>query len=136
MSALTPFVSSPFGRVWNSASFNAITFISTLVLLSKVPRSEQSHVVDTSYLASPTHADDYYYGGATKRIDASHPWTWPYLSRGLNCYGSKETNNYVYLMGNPLLWCVDHSLHVHDALPPKSGQTFQGQAQPRDQGRA
>ncbi|KAG0240358.1 hypothetical protein BGX31_002030 [Mortierella sp. GBA43] len=56
-------------------------------------------------LGSPVHMDDYHYGGATKqRHDSSHPWTWAFLSRGLNYYSSKETNNYVYLMGNPLVW--------------------------------
>jgi len=77
----------------------------------------------------PPHADDYYDGGATKkRSDASHPWTWPYLGRGLNYYGSKEL---CLPHGKPfaVVGSVDHSLCVRDALPPKSGQ---GQAQPRE----
>ncbi|KAF8930065.1 hypothetical protein BGZ58_008501 [Dissophora ornata] len=56
-------------------------------------------------LSSPIHTDNYYYSGVTKKKrEESHPLTWPFLNRGLNYYSSKETNNYVYLMGNPLLW--------------------------------
>ncbi|KAF8949409.1 hypothetical protein BGZ47_003821 [Haplosporangium gracile] len=31
-------------------------------------------------------------------------WSWPLLNRGMSYYGAKETNNYVFFMGNPLLW--------------------------------
>ncbi|KAF9990068.1 hypothetical protein BGZ75_003837 [Mortierella antarctica] len=50
---------------------------------------------------SPIHADKQYYGN---RGDQSHPASWPFLRRGINYYSSKETNNYVYLIGNPLVW--------------------------------
>ncbi|KAF9943028.1 hypothetical protein BGZ67_008659 [Mortierella alpina] len=50
---------------------------------------------------SPIHADKQYYGN---RGDQSHPTSWPFLRRGINYYSSKETNNYVYLIGNPLVW--------------------------------
>ncbi|KAF9206587.1 hypothetical protein BGZ59_011602, partial [Podila verticillata] len=54
-------------------------------------------------LSSPVHAD--FYNGQTKKSsDESLPWSWPFLNRGLNYFSSKETNHYVYLMGNPLLW--------------------------------
>ncbi|KAF9277976.1 hypothetical protein BGZ68_008878 [Mortierella alpina] len=36
--------------------------------------------------------------------DQSHPGSWPFLRRGINYYSSKETNNYIYLIGNPLVW--------------------------------
>ncbi|KAG0351801.1 hypothetical protein BGZ54_003097 [Gamsiella multidivaricata] len=56
-------------------------------------------------LSSGIHANDYPAGSTTKRkSEESSPWSRPFLSRGLNYYSSKETNNYVYLMGNPLLW--------------------------------
>ncbi|KAF9419991.1 hypothetical protein BGZ94_009254 [Podila epigama] len=55
-------------------------------------------------LSSPVHAGEYYSGQTKKRSDESQPWSWPFLNRGLNYFSSKETNNYVYLMGNPLLW--------------------------------
>ncbi|KAF9305014.1 hypothetical protein BGZ74_011671 [Mortierella antarctica] len=54
-------------------------------------------------LNSPVHGD--FYNGQTKKSsDESLPWSWPFLNRGLNYFSSKETNHYVYLMGNPLLW--------------------------------
>ncbi|KAG0035278.1 hypothetical protein BGZ81_010591 [Podila clonocystis] len=54
-------------------------------------------------LSSPVHGD--FYNGQTKKSsDESLPWSWPFLNRGLNYFSSKETNHYVYLMGNPLLW--------------------------------
>ncbi|OAQ29175.1 glycosyltransferase family 39 protein, partial [Linnemannia elongata AG-77] len=46
-------------------------------------------------LSAPVHGDDPANGGA---------WSWPLLNRGMSYYGSKETNNYVFFMGNPLLW--------------------------------
>lgn len=61
-------------------------------------------------LASPLHSHNYDHSpfpstnSKSRKSEASHPWTWLFLSRGLNYYSSKETNNYVYLLGNPLLW--------------------------------
>ncbi|KAF9954767.1 hypothetical protein BGZ72_004313 [Mortierella alpina] len=52
-------------------------------------------------LSSPIHAD-YHYSG--NKGDQSHPGSWPFLRRGINYYSSKETNNYIYLIGNPLVW--------------------------------
>ncbi|KAG0082271.1 hypothetical protein BGZ92_011847 [Podila epicladia] len=54
-------------------------------------------------LSLPVHGD-FYNGQTKKNSDESLPWTWPFLNRGLNYFSSKETNHYVYLMGNPLLW--------------------------------
>ncbi|KAG0332310.1 hypothetical protein BG000_010128, partial [Podila horticola] len=54
-------------------------------------------------LSSPVHGD-FYNGQSKKSSDESLPWSWPFLNRGLNYFSSKETNHYVYLMGNPLLW--------------------------------
>jgi dolichyl-phosphate-mannose-protein mannosyltransferase len=31
-------------------------------------------------------------------------WSWPLFNRGSAYYASKETNHYVYFMGNPVLW--------------------------------
>ncbi|GJJ68377.1 dolichyl-phosphate-mannose-protein mannosyltransferase [Entomortierella parvispora] len=53
-------------------------------------------------LSSPIHGDDI--GQSKKKSDESSPWSWPFLSRGLNYYSSKETNHYVYLLGNPVVW--------------------------------
>ncbi|KAF9395803.1 hypothetical protein CPC16_006840 [Podila verticillata] len=52
-------------------------------------------------LSSPIHGEDQY---GQSRTDESRPWTWPFMKRGLNYYSSKETNHYIHLMGNPLLW--------------------------------
>lgn len=53
-------------------------------------------------LSSPIHGDDL--GQSKKKSDESSPWSWPFLNRGLNYYSSKETNHYVYLLGNPVVW--------------------------------
>ncbi|KAG0212290.1 hypothetical protein BGX33_003736 [Mortierella sp. NVP41] len=71
-------------------------------------------------LSPPFHASHDYYTytsntrGSKKRrrADASHPWSRLFLGRGLNYYSSKETNNYVYLLGNPVLWWAASSTAV------------------------
>ncbi|KAG0282398.1 hypothetical protein BGZ96_000525, partial [Linnemannia gamsii] len=68
-------------------------------------------------LASPLHSHNYDHSSfstnsKSRKSDASHPWTWLFLGRGLNYYSSKETNNYVYLLGNPLLWWTASSTAV------------------------
>lgn len=52
-------------------------------------------------LSSPIHGEDQH---GQSKTDESRPWTWPFMKRGLNYYSSKETNHYIHLMGNPLLW--------------------------------
>ncbi|KAF9191710.1 hypothetical protein BGZ50_009183 [Haplosporangium sp. Z 11] len=52
-------------------------------------------------LSAPINGDSHSNSQAT---DASRPWTWPFMKRGMNYYSSKETNHYVHFMGNPLLW--------------------------------
>ncbi|KAG0084869.1 hypothetical protein BGZ92_009490 [Podila epicladia] len=52
-------------------------------------------------LSSPVHGEDQH---DQSRTDESRPWSWPFMQRGLNYYSSKETNHYIHLMGNPLLW--------------------------------
>ncbi|KAG0044464.1 hypothetical protein BGZ83_010316 [Gryganskiella cystojenkinii] len=55
-------------------------------------------------LSAPVHGDDHADQGSQHRSDESRPWTWPLMRKGMNYYSSKETNHYVYFMGNPLLW--------------------------------
>ncbi|KAG0349222.1 hypothetical protein BG005_011094 [Podila minutissima] len=52
-------------------------------------------------LSSPIHGEDQH---DQSKTDESKPWSWPFMKRGLNYYSSKETNHYIHLMGNPLLW--------------------------------
>lgn len=54
-------------------------------------------------LSAPVHGEDQN-GADYGSTDESLPWTWPLMRRGMNYYGSKETNHYVHFMGNPLLW--------------------------------
>ncbi|KAG0307526.1 hypothetical protein BGZ97_000366 [Linnemannia gamsii] len=60
-------------------------------------------------LSAPVHGDDpanvqnqqYLMNGLLVEGGA---WSWPLLNRGMSYYSAKETNNYVFFMGNPLLW--------------------------------
>ncbi|KAG0358246.1 hypothetical protein BGZ54_010508 [Gamsiella multidivaricata] len=54
-------------------------------------------------LSAPVNGDDHS-SGQPKVSDESHPWSWPFMKRGINYYSSRETNHYVHFMGNPLLW--------------------------------
>ncbi|KAF9086124.1 hypothetical protein BGX23_009123 [Mortierella sp. AD031] len=71
-------------------------------------------------LSPPFHASDDYYTytsntrGSKKRrrADASHPGVGSSWGRGPNYYSSKETNNYVYLLRNPVLWWAASSTAV------------------------
>ncbi|KAF9434893.1 hypothetical protein BGZ76_007237 [Entomortierella beljakovae] len=82
-----------------SLSYQPLSFLQKFIEVNKVMWWTHRD------FSSPYHADNIYQSGSTKRNrDESHPWSWPFLNRGLNYYVSRETNNYVYLMGNPLIW--------------------------------
>ncbi|KAG0339523.1 hypothetical protein BG004_006776 [Podila humilis] len=81
-----------------SLSYKPLSFFQKFIELNRV--MWWSH----HDLSSPIHGGDYYSGQIKKNSDESLPWSWPFLSRGLNYFSSKETNQYIYLMGNPLLW--------------------------------
>ncbi|KAG0273522.1 hypothetical protein BGZ95_010675 [Linnemannia exigua] len=96
-----------------SHSYRPLTFLQKFIEINKV--MWWSHHDLASPLHSHSHADDYSptaKGSKTRKSDASHPWSWLFLGRGLNYYSSKETNNYVYLLGNPVLWWAASSTAV------------------------
>ncbi|KAF9924746.1 hypothetical protein FBU30_005349 [Linnemannia zychae] len=84
-----------------SHSYRPLNFIQKFIEINKV--MWWSH----HDLASPIHPyylSDLYSSGKSRMSEDSHPWSWLFLSRGLNYYSSKETNNYIYLLGNPIVW--------------------------------
>ncbi|KAF9972987.1 hypothetical protein BGZ73_003837 [Actinomortierella ambigua] len=85
-----------------SISYEPLSFFQKFIELNKVMWWTH-HDLNTPMPPSADGSDD---SGASsrRRITESRPWTWPLLKRGLNYYSSKETNNYVYLIGNPILW--------------------------------
>lgn len=60
-------------------------------------------------LSAPVHGDDPANVQNQQKLmngllSEGGAWSWPLLNRGMSYYGAKETNNYVFFMGNPLLW--------------------------------
>ncbi|KAG0052078.1 hypothetical protein BGZ83_003011 [Gryganskiella cystojenkinii] len=86
----------PYGT--QSISYQPLNFLQKFIELNRVMWWTHHD------LSSPIHLDDFNSGQTKKKSDESSPWTWPFLNRGLNYYSSKETNQYVYLMGNPVVW--------------------------------
>ncbi|KAK3839713.1 MAG: Dolichyl-phosphate-mannose-protein mannosyltransferase-domain-containing protein [Linnemannia gamsii] len=101
-----------------SHSYQPLTFLQKFIEINKV--MWWSHHDLASPLHSNSHTDDYSPttkgGSKSRKSDASHPWSWLFLGRGLNYYSSKETNNYVYLLGNPILWWAASSTAVFYVL--------------------
>ncbi|KAF9098564.1 hypothetical protein BGX23_005867 [Mortierella sp. AD031] len=73
-----------------------------------LPGAEPGDVVDPSRPECPSHGDDPVNANANDQnnglLAEGGAWSWPILNRGMSYYASKETNNYVFFMGNPLLW--------------------------------
>ncbi|KAF9085857.1 hypothetical protein BGX27_003317, partial [Mortierella sp. AM989] len=80
-----------------SLSYQPLTFFQKFLELNRVMWWTHHD------LSAPVNGDDHS-GDQTKTTDESRPWSWPLMRRGMNYYSSKETNNYVHFMGNPLLW--------------------------------
>ncbi|KAF8945614.1 hypothetical protein BGZ47_002327 [Haplosporangium gracile] len=89
-----------------SHSYQPLNFLQKFIEINKV--MWWSHHDLAFSLHSHNHSDSRKF----RKSDASHPWSWLFLGRGLNYYSSKETNNYVYLLGNPVLWWAASSTSV------------------------
>ncbi|KAF9420475.1 hypothetical protein BGZ94_009106 [Podila epigama] len=86
---------NPHLPAWTPAlTYQPLSFFQKIVELNKVMWWTHHD------LSSPVHGESH----DDHRIESSKPWTWPFMKRGINYYGSKETNHYVHLMGNPLIW--------------------------------
>ncbi|KAF9277436.1 hypothetical protein BGZ88_001172, partial [Linnemannia elongata] len=108
-------------RLWNehrvpaktpSHSYEPLSFLQKFIEINKVMWWTHHD------LASPlhSHSPHFSYSHKSRKSDASHPWSWLFLGRGLNYYSSKETNNYIYLLGNPVLWWSASSIAVFYVL--------------------
>ncbi|KAF8955182.1 hypothetical protein BGZ46_002710 [Entomortierella lignicola] len=80
-----------------SLSYQPLTFFQKFLELNRVMWWTHHD------LSAPVSGDDHS-GDKYRNLDKSRPWDWPLMRRGMNYYSSKETNNYVHFMGNPLLW--------------------------------
>ncbi|KAG9064233.1 hypothetical protein KI688_003421 [Linnemannia hyalina] len=89
-----------------SHSYEPLSFLQKFIEINKVMWWTRHD------LASPLHSNSHSPSHKSRKSDASQPWSWLFLGRGLNYYSSKETNNYVYLLGNPVVWWAASSIAV------------------------
>lgn len=91
----------------NSARVNIIGLVPAS-LLQKVPGTEPRHVMSPprpQHLHPPRRPRQRPKPAETYEQSPGRGWcmSWPLLNRGTSYYGAKETNNFVFFMGNPLL---------------------------------
>ncbi|KAF9920210.1 hypothetical protein FBU30_009989 [Linnemannia zychae] len=86
-----------------SLSYKPLTFFQKFLELNRVMWWTHHD------LSAPVHGDDS--ASAQKQKNLMNgllveggAWSWPILNRGSTYYASKETDNYIFFMGNPLLW--------------------------------
>ncbi|KAF9584044.1 hypothetical protein BGW38_007767 [Lunasporangiospora selenospora] len=87
----------------NSLSYQPLGFFQKFLEVNRVMWWTHQ---DLNLPAAALTPGDFYIAEQNNKnsMDESSPWSWPFLSRGLMYYSNKETNQYVYLLGNPLLW--------------------------------